>query len=124
MLVSLLQQAITQLNGVKRWEFNGVDIADSNKNNLLLIWIIIPILIIIGVLVFFLVYRKIKRRMEIQEDTYPRIEDQIQHSSMAPKKYRLKELMKQQVDSAIRTSLVRVDLELFIRESLEKSIKR
>jgi serine/threonine protein kinase len=32
--------------------------------------------------------------MEIQEDMYPRIEDQIQHSSMAPKKYKLKELMK------------------------------
>ncbi|RHN79265.1 putative protein kinase RLK-Pelle-L-LEC family [Medicago truncatula] len=83
----------TELNCVKRWEFNGVDIADSNKNNLLLIWIIIPTVIIIGVLLLFLVYRKFQRRMEVQEDTYPRIEDQIQHSSMAPKKYRLKELM-------------------------------
>jgi serine/threonine protein kinase len=32
--------------------------------------------------------------MELQEDTYKEIEDQIQHSSMAPKKYQLKELMK------------------------------
>ncbi|WJX11289.1 hypothetical protein P8452_01918 [Trifolium repens] len=82
----------TELNCVRAWEFNGVDI--GSKRNLLWIWIIIPLVIIISGLVFFMVYFLRKRNMEIQEDMYPRIEDQIQHSSMAPKKYKLKELMK------------------------------
>ncbi|CAJ2673039.1 unnamed protein product [Trifolium pratense] len=82
----------TELNCVKAWEFNGVDI--GNKKNLWWIWIIIPLVIIIGGLVFFMVYFLRKKNTDIPEDTYPRIEDQIQHSSMAPKKYQLKELMK------------------------------
>ncbi|WJX17712.1 hypothetical protein P8452_07594 [Trifolium repens] len=82
----------TELNCVRAWEFNGVDI--GNKKNLLWIWIMIPLVMIIGGLVLFMVYFLRKKNMEIQEDTYPRIEDQIQHSSMAPKKYQLKELMK------------------------------
>jgi len=84
----------TETNSVRAWEFSRVDIANNKTNLLWIIWIIIPTLIIIGVLVLFLVYRKVKRSMEIQEDTYPRIEDQIQYLSMAPKKYRLKELIK------------------------------
>ncbi|CAI8602228.1 unnamed protein product [Vicia faba] len=32
--------------------------------------------------------------MKFSEDIYPHIEDQIQHSSMVPKKYELKELIK------------------------------
>jgi serine/threonine protein kinase len=82
----------TELNCVKSWEFNGVDI--GNKRNLLWIWIIIPLVIIISGLVLLIVYFLRKKNMEIQEDTYPRIEDQIQNSSMAPKKYQLKELKK------------------------------
>ncbi|WJX11292.1 hypothetical protein P8452_01920 [Trifolium repens] len=86
----------TELNCVKAWEFNGVDISD--KKNYLWILIIIPIvilMIIIGGLVFFFLYFQRKKNMQIEEDTYGGgIEDQIQHSSMAPKKYQLKELMK------------------------------
>ncbi|KAK2400715.1 putative L-type lectin-domain containing receptor kinase S.5 [Trifolium repens] len=82
----------TELNCVKSWEFNGVDI--GNKRNLLWIWIIIPLVIIISGLVLLIVYFLRKKKMEIQEDTYPRIEDQIKNSSMAPKKYQLKELKK------------------------------
>ncbi|WJX17719.1 hypothetical protein P8452_07600 [Trifolium repens] len=82
----------TELNCVKSWEFNGVDI--GNKRNLLWIWIIIPLVIIISGLVLLIVYFLRKKNMEIQEDTYPRIEDQIKNSSMAPKKYQLKELKK------------------------------
>ncbi|CAJ2673034.1 unnamed protein product [Trifolium pratense] len=83
----------TELNCLRAWEFNSIDIG-SNKKNYLWIWIIIPLIIIIGGLVFFFLYFQRKKNMELQEDTYQGIEDQIQHSSMAPKKYRLKELMK------------------------------
>jgi len=83
----------TELNCVTRWEFNGVDIG-SKRNLLRIIWIVIPLVIIIGGLVFLFLYCRRKRSDEAQEDAYPRIEDQIQHSSMAPKKYQLKELVK------------------------------
>ncbi|XP_045789588.1 probable L-type lectin-domain containing receptor kinase S.5 [Trifolium pratense] len=82
----------TELNYVRAWEFNGLDI--GNKKILWWIWIIIPSVIIIGGLVFFFLYFQRKKNMELQEDTYQGIEDQIQHSSMAPKTYQLKELMK------------------------------
>ncbi|KAK2400712.1 putative L-type lectin-domain containing receptor kinase S.5 [Trifolium repens] len=82
----------TELNCLRAWEFISVDI--GNKKNYLWIWIIIPLVIIIGGLVFFMVYFLREKNMELQEDTYKGIEDQIQHSSMAPKKYQLKELMK------------------------------
>ncbi|CAJ2673033.1 unnamed protein product [Trifolium pratense] len=96
----------TELNCVKAWEFNGVDIG-SNKNYLW-IFIIIPIvllIIIIGGLVFFFLYFKRKKNMETEEDTYGGIEDQIQHSSMAPKKYKLKELMIATSDFSRRNKL-------------------
>ncbi|XP_058748495.1 probable L-type lectin-domain containing receptor kinase S.5 [Vicia villosa] len=83
----------TQLNCVRAWEFNGLNIVDDKKY-IVLIWIIVPVVIIIGGLVFFLVYFRRNKNMGISEDTYPRIEDQIQHSSMTPKKYELKELIK------------------------------
>lgn len=83
----------TELNCVTRWEFNGVDIGSKGKL-LWIIWIIIPLVILIGGLVFLFLYCQRKRSDEVQEDAYPRIEDQIQHSSMAPKKYQLKELVK------------------------------
>lgn len=85
----------TQLNCVRAWEFNGVDIADGNRN-LLWVWITVPVMIIIiGLVLFFVFYWQRKQRMEKPEDAYPRIEDQIlQHSSMAPKKYKLSEIRK------------------------------
>lgn len=85
----------TELNCVKAWEFIGLDIGDNNKNNLLWVWIIIPmVILIIGLVTFLIYYWQKRRNIEIQEDAYPRIEDQIQHSSMSPKKYTLKELIK------------------------------
>ncbi|KAJ1432839.1 Serine/threonine-protein kinase, active site [Sesbania bispinosa] len=83
----------TELNCVRAWEFNGVDIADGNKN-LLWVWIMVPAVIIIGGLVLFFLLWQRKRNMEKPEDAYPRIEDQIQHSSMAPKKFQLREIKK------------------------------
>jgi hypothetical protein len=85
----------TELNCVKSWEFNGVDIGD--KKNYLWMFITIPIVLlmmIIGGLVFFFLYFQRKKNLEIKKDTYGGIEDQIQHSSLAPKKYRLTELMR------------------------------
>ncbi|XP_058748507.1 probable L-type lectin-domain containing receptor kinase S.5 [Vicia villosa] len=83
----------TELNTVKAWEFNGLDISDG-KINLLWVWIIVPLVIIVVGLVFFLVYFQKKRNIEISEDAYPEIENQIQHSSMGPKKFELQELIK------------------------------
>ncbi|MED6198195.1 hypothetical protein PIB30_063730 [Stylosanthes scabra] len=84
----------TELNCVRSWEFNGVDIVHDNKN-LLWIWITVAtvIVIMIGGVVFFLIWRR-KHGVGTLVDAYPRIEDQIQHSSMAPKKFRLKEIRK------------------------------
>ncbi|KAK7355098.1 hypothetical protein VNO80_14343 [Phaseolus coccineus] len=86
----------TQLNCVRSWEFSGDDIRD-NVRSLLWIYVTVPtviVLIIIGGLVIFFLRRKKSRHMEGPEDAYPRIEDQIQYSSMAPKKFRLKEITK------------------------------
>lgn len=84
----------TQLNCVRAWEFSGVDIDDGNKN-LIWVWIMVPLtlIIIVGLVLFFL-YLQRKRRIEKIEDAYPRIEDQIKDSSMAPKKYKLSEIRK------------------------------
>ncbi|KAK7355099.1 hypothetical protein VNO80_14344 [Phaseolus coccineus] len=86
----------TQLNCVRSWEFSGDDIRD-NVQSLLWIYVTVPtviVFIIIGGLVIFFLRRKKSRHMEGPEDAYPRIEDQIQYSSMAPKKFRLKEITK------------------------------
>lgn len=83
----------TELNCVRAWEFNGTDIADDNQE-LLWVWITVPVvLVIIGGLVVFLHWKR-KRSMEKLEDAYPRIEDQIRSSSMAPKKFQLGEIKK------------------------------
>ncbi|XP_061356240.1 probable L-type lectin-domain containing receptor kinase S.5 [Gastrolobium bilobum] len=85
----------TELNCVRAWEFNGIDIANDNK---ILLWIWVTVIttvitIIICGVVFFLVWKR-KQSMEKPEDAFPRIEDQIQYSSMAPKKFRLREITK------------------------------
>ncbi|RDX90388.1 putative L-type lectin-domain containing receptor kinase S.5, partial [Mucuna pruriens] len=88
----------TELNCVKAWEFSGVDIGDESSS---LVWlkvavpiaIVVVIIIMGGLVIFFLCWQR-KRHMERPEDAYPRIEDQIQHSSMAPKKFRLREITK------------------------------
>lgn len=82
-----------ELNCIRAWEFNGEDIGDRNQK-LLWVWITVPTVVAIaGVVGFFLIWRW-KRSREIAEDAYPGIEDQIQCSSMAPKKFRLREIKK------------------------------
>ncbi|TKY53250.1 L-type lectin-domain containing receptor kinase S.5 [Spatholobus suberectus] len=86
----------TELNCVKSWEFSGVEIGDDDNS---LVWVYVTVLTVIvitiigGLVIFFLCWQR-KRYMEKPEDAYPRIEDQIQHSSMAPKKFRLRQLTK------------------------------
>ncbi|KAK7345160.1 hypothetical protein VNO77_15675 [Canavalia gladiata] len=85
----------TQLNCVRAWEFNGVDIPNDD-NNLLWVYVAVPIVIVIiicGLVILFMLWQR-KRYVEKPEDAYPRIEDQIQHSSMAPKKFKLREIRK------------------------------
>ncbi|KAI9122183.1 hypothetical protein K1719_006872 [Acacia pycnantha] len=83
----------TELNCVRAWEFYGTQIAGDGPK-LLWVWITVPAtLVILGGVIFFLLWQR-KRRMEMSEEAYPRIEDQIQHSSMAPKKFRLGEIRK------------------------------
>lgn len=85
----------TELNCVRAWEFNGTDIPDDNKKLLWVLWIAVPaaLIIIIGGVIFFLLWKR-KHNMEKLEDAYPRIEDQIQSFSLAPKKFQLGEIRK------------------------------
>ncbi|XP_027367407.1 probable L-type lectin-domain containing receptor kinase S.5 [Abrus precatorius] len=85
----------TELNCVRAWEFNG-DVIANGDNNLLWVYVTVSIVILIiigGMVSLFLLWQR-KRNMEKPEDAYPRIEDQIQYSSMAPKKFRLREIRK------------------------------
>uniref|UniRef100_A0A2N9HSP0 non-specific serine/threonine protein kinase n=1 Tax=Fagus sylvatica TaxID=28930 RepID=A0A2N9HSP0_FAGSY len=82
----------TQTNCVRSWEFNGSDISDEDLE-MLWLWITVPtVLIVLSVIAIYL-YLQRKNR-EKPDDEYPRIEDQIQGSSMAPTKFKLKELRK------------------------------
>ncbi|KAL9319273.1 hypothetical protein ACSQ67_015790 [Phaseolus vulgaris] len=106
-LSSFLQQEIyfgfsastsnyTQQNCVRSWELSGDDIGDNDKS-LLWVYVTVPtviVFVIIGGLVIFFLRRKKSGHMEGPEDAFQRIEDQIQYSSMAPKKFRLKEITK------------------------------
>jgi len=86
----------TQQNCVRSWELSGDDIGDSDKS-LLWVYVTVPtviVFVIIGGLVIFFLRRKKSGHMEGPEDAFQRIEDQIQYSSMAPKKFRLKEITK------------------------------
>ena len=80
-----------QTNCLRSWEFHGSKIADEEM--LLWVWITVPaVLIVFSMFVFYLYWQRKQR--EQPEDAYPRIEDQIQGSSMAPQKFKLKELRK------------------------------
>jgi len=86
----------TQQNCVRSWELSGDDIGDNDKS-LLWVYVTVPtviVFVIIGGLVIFFLRRKKSGHMEGPEDAFQRIEDQIQYSSMAPKKFRLKEITK------------------------------
>ncbi|XP_041026365.1 probable L-type lectin-domain containing receptor kinase S.5 [Juglans microcarpa x Juglans regia] len=82
----------TELNCIRSWEFSVEDIGDENPERLW-IWITVPavVLVLIGILVYLYLQRK---RRERPEDAYPRIEDQIEGSSVGPRKFKLKDLRK------------------------------
>ena len=84
----------TELNCVKSWEFSGLDIYEGKKS-LLWVWITVPLVVFLSVIIGLLYWRCIRedeegRRVEDGDD--PEVELQIQGSSMAPKRFRLKEL--------------------------------
>ncbi|KAK9921668.1 hypothetical protein M0R45_030170 [Rubus argutus] len=84
----------TQLNCVKSWYFNSSDIHENP--NLLWVWIIIPaaagVVLLAGVASYLYWRRHLEK--ELLEDAYPRIEEEIRSTSMAPKKFKLKELQR------------------------------
>ncbi|XP_050283722.1 probable L-type lectin-domain containing receptor kinase S.5 [Quercus robur] len=80
----------TQANCLRSWEFHGSEIAGEE---MLWVWITVPAVLIVFCMIVFYLYWQRKHR-EPPEDAYPRIEDQIQGSSMAPQKFKLKELRK------------------------------
>lgn len=84
----------TELNCILSWEFNGSDVEDEDAE-LLWVWITVAAAAAVLVLTGIVFYLYWQRKREVQpEDAYPRIEDQIQGSSMAPRKFQLKELRK------------------------------
>ncbi|KAE8125988.1 hypothetical protein FH972_020746 [Carpinus fangiana] len=79
-----------ELNCVKSWEFDVEDIDEGLE--LLWVWITVPavLIVIISGIVFYYFWER--KHREQPEDAYPRIEDQIRGSSMAPRKFKLREL--------------------------------
>ncbi|KAG2683299.1 hypothetical protein I3760_10G025800 [Carya illinoinensis] len=82
----------TELNCVRSWVFNGDDVGDDKNPELLWVWITVPALLVLCGIAFFFYLQRNHR--EQPEDAYPRIEDQIKGSSVAPRRFRLKELRK------------------------------
>ncbi|KAM3686075.1 hypothetical protein ACJW31_11G169800 [Castanea mollissima] len=80
----------TQANCLRSWEFHGSEIPGEE---MLWVWIIVPLVVVVLSMIGLYLYWQRKHR-EQPEDAYPRIEDQIQGSSMAPQKFKLKELRK------------------------------
>ncbi|XP_065856591.1 probable L-type lectin-domain containing receptor kinase S.5 [Euphorbia lathyris] len=82
----------TQLNCVKTWEFEGSDI---DNENLKWIRVFVPVIgVFLLVSIGFAIYWKRKIDREKMEDAYPSIEEAIQGSSTAPRKFKWKELNK------------------------------
>ena len=81
----------TQLNCVRSWEFGGLDIYE--EKSLVWVWITVPSVVFLSVTIA-LVYWRCTREDEgrVEDDDDPEVELQIQGSSMAPKRFRLKEL--------------------------------
>ncbi|XVE75730.1 hypothetical protein DITRI_Ditri12bG0116100 [Diplodiscus trichospermus] len=83
----------TQVNALKSWNFTSFEIRVKGSVNLLWLWILIPITVIISIGGFsYLLFRRRKNRMKQKEDDELEIEQEIQRSSTAPQKFRLKEL--------------------------------
>ncbi|KAK1562397.1 hypothetical protein Q3G72_011202 [Acer saccharum] len=84
----------TQTNCVKSWEFNGSDFDEGLK---FWVWTVVAAAVVVVLLssgVAFYFYRKKRNKTEDVEDTYPSIEDQIQSSTQAPRKFKLRKLIK------------------------------
>ncbi|CAN0927629.1 Probable L-type lectin-domain containing receptor kinase S.5 [Linum grandiflorum] len=82
----------TQLNCIRSWEFVGSEIPKGKK---IWIWIVIASVVVILILLSGLVYWKMRYgNDEFDLDPYPTIEEAIQGSSTAPRKFKLKELRK------------------------------
>lgn len=80
----------TQLNCIKSWYFQGSDIGGEFP---LWAWILIPVLVtVVGVAATLYLFWRRRNYNDRIEDLYPRIEDQIEGSAMAPKKFRLRQL--------------------------------
>ncbi|KAM2568433.1 hypothetical protein TB2_008667 [Malus domestica] len=80
----------TQLNCIRSWEFNSSLIDEDS--NLLWVWIMVPVVVLLlvtGVSCYFFWTRRGEK-----EDVLPRIQDEIQTTSMAPTKFKLKELQR------------------------------
>ncbi|KAK6941931.1 Protein kinase domain [Dillenia turbinata] len=84
----------TELNCIRSWNFTSTDINDSSKNMMWLYILLSGILVmLISCLVGIYVWRKwMRNRNQVQVDDPRMIEQKIQSSTMAPKKFRLKEL--------------------------------
>ncbi|PON45321.1 Serine/threonine protein kinase [Trema orientale] len=80
----------TELNCVLSWHFHSSDI-DENPN-LLWVWIAVPLAVVLLLGVALCLYLTRPCCKGDLEEAYPMIEDQIQGSSMVPKKFQLKEL--------------------------------
>ncbi|XP_038697671.1 probable L-type lectin-domain containing receptor kinase S.5 [Tripterygium wilfordii] len=83
--------SVTQLNCVKSWVFQGSDIGDGS-NKLLWVYITAPLVTILLMSIAFLLLWKLIYRKKQLVDSYDNVEEEIKGSSMAPLKFRLKEL--------------------------------
>lgn len=79
-------------NCILKWDFHSSD-KDDNPN-LLWVWIAIPVAVVLLVGFAFCLYRTRLSRKEDLEEAYPRIEERIRGSSISPKRFQLKELVR------------------------------
>ncbi|XP_019071841.1 probable L-type lectin-domain containing receptor kinase S.5 [Vitis vinifera] len=79
----------TQLNCVRSWEFSGSSVDEDP--DLLWVWIMVPVTVLVSGVAFYFSWKWNCGKQEEEEDD-PRVEQQIQGSSTAPRKFRLKEL--------------------------------
>ncbi|XP_050383234.1 probable L-type lectin-domain containing receptor kinase S.5 [Argentina anserina] len=84
----------TQLNCITSWNFTSSRIEENP--NLLWVWIATPAAVVFAFLagVASYIYWRRHHGKELLEDAYPWLEDEIQSTAMAPKKFELKELQR------------------------------
>lgn len=82
-----------ELNCVRSWEFDGLDIYEEKSLVLVWVWITVPSVVFLSVTIALLYWRCTREdEGRVEDDDDPEVELQIQGSSMAPKRFRLKEL--------------------------------